>query len=69
MRSGYVTLLGFALLVLGFLSILFTMVGLQFSFLKFITNLGGGFALLVHLIMIFGGIILMYLSRMEPEED
>lgn len=69
MKSGYVTLLGFMLLVLGFLSILFSLIGLQFSFLKFITELGPAPALGIQVIMLFGGVILMYVSRMPSEEE
>jgi len=69
MNKGIITLLGFTITVLGFLSALFTMVGLRFSFFKFITDLGPGLSFLVYIIMIFGGIIIMYISKMDPEQD
>lgn len=68
MKSGYITLVGFILLLLGFLSVLFSLVGLQFTFFKFMTNLGPGLSLLIQLIMIIGGIVLMYISRASTED-
>jgi len=63
MKKGYLTLLGFAMLVVGFLSILFAMVGLRFTFMKMLNDVGQGFSLVVYLVLIFGGIIVMYVSK------
>jgi len=69
MNKGIVTLIGFIIFLIGFLSILFSIVGLRYTFLKFISDLGGGTSLVIYLIMLFGGIITMYISRMPKEED
>lgn len=69
MKKGYVTLLGFLVFLLGFLSILFSMVGLRFTFFEFISDLGRGAALGIHVILLFGGVIMMYLGRMPADEE
>jgi len=69
MKKGYLTLLGFAMLTIGFLSILFAMVGLRFTFMKVLNNIGEGFSFLVYVILIFGGIIVMYMSKMTEPQD
>ena len=69
MKSGYLTLLGFVMLIVGFLSIVFSMIGLQFTFLRFVTDLGPGIALAIQIVLLFGGMVLMYLSRMPADED
>lgn len=69
MNKGYITIIGFVLFLIGFLSILFSLVGLQLSFLKPITALGAGAAFVIYLIFLFGGIILMYVSKLQSEEE
>ena len=69
MKKGYLTLLGFAMLTIGFLSILFAMVGLRFTFMKVLNNIGEGFSFLVYVILIFGGIIVMYMRKMTEPQD
>lgn len=69
MKKGYITLLGFLVFLLGFLSILFSMVGLRFTFFEFISDLGRSAALGIHVILLFGGVIMMYLGRMPADEE
>jgi len=57
------------MLTIGFLSILFAMVGLRFTFMKVLNNIGEGFSFLVYVILIFGGIIVMYMSKMTEPQD
>ena len=69
MNKGIITASGYILFALGFLSILLTLVGLQLTPLKWLSSLGSGLALIIKLLMIFGGLIIMYISKMPPEED
>jgi hypothetical protein len=57
--------LGFCLFAVGFLSLILTLVGLQFGFLMWIENWGPLMGLIIRLIMIFGGMVLLYLARTD----
>ena len=63
MNRGITTLIGPLLLALGLLSIILSMVGVQFAFLMWMNSLGGGVAFVLKLIMIVLGIVLMYLGQ------
>lgn len=67
MKGGRWTLIGFILLALGLVSLILSMVGLKLDFLFFVNALPPAGRLLVQIIMIFGGVILMYWSRVDEE--
>jgi hypothetical protein len=67
MKGGRWTLIGFILLALGLVSLILSMVGLKLDFLFFLNALPPGGQLLAQVIMIFGGVILMYWSRVDEE--
>ncbi|MDF1698915.1 MAG: hypothetical protein P1U56_23880 [Saprospiraceae bacterium] len=69
MNKGFVTALGYIFFALGFLSLLLTIVGLQLTPLKWLSFFGDGVALIIKLILLFGGLIIMYISKMPPERD
>jgi hypothetical protein len=69
MKKGYITALGYLLILAGFMSILLSMVGLQLTFLGWLSDLSVGFSILVKLVMLFSGLIIMYMSKMPPEDD
>jgi hypothetical protein len=69
MNKGIITASGYILFALGFLSILFTLVGLQLTPLKWLSSLGSGTSLIIKLLMLFGGLIIMYISKLPPERD
>jgi len=69
MKKGYITALGYLLFLAGFMSILLSMVGLQLTFLGWISDLGVGMSIVVKLVMLFSGLIIMYISKMPPEEE
>lgn len=69
MKKGYITALGYLLFLTGFLSILLSIVGLQLTFLSWLSNLGIGISIIIKLVLLFSGLIIMYLSKMTPEED
>jgi hypothetical protein len=61
-------ILGFILFLFGFLALILSLVGLQFSFLAFIDGAGRTFGLLARILMIFGGVTLMYIARSKFEK-
>jgi len=66
-KSG-LSLLGFLLFFLGFMSIVFSLVGLQFTFFNWMNIWGVGFALILKIALLFGGLIIVYIAKM-PAED
>ncbi|MFT4537089.1 MAG: hypothetical protein ACJA1A_001185 [Saprospiraceae bacterium] len=69
MRKGYVTIIGFLLFLGGFLSIVLSLVGLQLTFFSWIQSFGAGISIVIKLIMLFSGLIIMYISKMPPEDE
>ena len=69
MKKGYWTVLGYALLLFGFLSLLLSMVGLELTFMKGLNVFGSMGKFVVQLLMIFGGVVVMYLSRLEVDPE
>ncbi|WP_235293711.1 hypothetical protein [Portibacter lacus] len=63
MKNTILTVVGFALMILGFLSLLLMGLGLRLSYLSFIDNLGNLAGFVVRLVMIMAGIIIIYMSR------
>ena len=66
-NKGLITLVGFVLAGLGFLALVLSLVGVQFSFLTWIDAPGRLFGFLMRLIMIIIGIIMVYLAQTDFE--
>lgn len=64
-NKGIWSLIGFLLLTFGLLSIIFSMVGLQFSFMQWIDMAGRGIGFAIRIGMIMAGFIILYLSMTE----
>jgi hypothetical protein len=73
MKQTYQLIIGFIAFFLGFISIVLSLIGLKLDVLSFLYSISSGFASFVHLVLMFGGICLMYYSknksRFEAEED
>jgi len=72
--KGWFTLIGFVLVILGFLSIVLNMVGLELSLLTILDVFGGLTAFVLKIFMILSGIIIITLARtdwnkLESEEE
>ena len=67
MNKSYLTVSGFILFLLGILSIVLSLVGLNLEALGFLYAIGHGFAFLVYIIMVMLGGILMYVSKIKDE--
>ncbi|WP_235298381.1 hypothetical protein [Portibacter marinus] len=63
MKKALFTILGFTLLIIGFLSLILMGLGLQLSYLKFIDNLGALLGFLIRIVMIVAGLIIIYVTR------
>ena len=57
---------GFIIFFLGFIALVLSLVGLQLSMLTFIDAPGKTFGLVVRILMIFGGVIMVYVAKVEP---
>jgi hypothetical protein len=66
--STTLTIIGFLLFVFGLLALILSMIGIQFTMLKWIDAPGRMVGLVIRLVMIFGGIVLVYVSRVNPNE-
>jgi len=66
--STTLTIIGFLLFVFGLLALILSMIGIQFTMLKWIDAPGRLVGLVIRLVMIFGGIVLVYVSRVNPNE-
>lgn len=64
-NKALITLIGFLLFITGTLALCLSLVGLKLSFLQFIDQPGPTFGFVVRLIMIFGGVVLIVLSRTD----
>jgi hypothetical protein len=73
MKQTYQLIIGFIAFFLGFISIVLSLIGLKLDVLSFLYSISYGFASFIHLVLLFGGICLMYYSktknRIEEEED
>ncbi len=65
MNKGILSIIGFVLTALGFLSIVLSLVGVQLAFLTWIDELGRLFGFLVKLGMIIAGILILYLAQSD----
>ena len=57
------TLVGFVIFMLGIVGILISMVGLDFIPLKFVDDINKGLGFFLRIVMIFGGISMMFINR------
>ncbi len=65
----FLTVVGFLLVGIGFLSLILSLVGIEFSFLNWLRSFGPLGAFLVRLGMILGGFILIYLGQTDWERE
>ena len=70
MNKNHLTIVGFIMFLLGMISIILSLVGLNLQVLSFIEKLGGGIAFLIKILIAVFGIIMVYLARTyNPEEE
>lgn len=62
-NRGWITLVGFLLAGLGFLALILSLVGLNFTFLTWIDKPGHLFGFIARLVMIIAGVIIIYIAQ------
>ncbi len=67
-RATFFLILGFLLFFTGFIALVLMLVGLQLSFMAFIDAPGRAFGFALRLLMVFGGVVMMYLARGKFEK-
>lgn len=67
-RKGLWSIIGFLLMGFGFMSLIFSMVGMQFSFMQWMDAGGRMIGFLLRLLMIIAGIIILYIVNTDFEE-
>ena len=68
-NKGLFSLVGFLLAGIGFLALILSVVGVQFSFLTWIDRPGRLFGFVMRLVMIITGIIIIYFAQLDPEQE
>lgn len=68
-NRGWITLVGFLLAGIGFLSLILSLVGLNLAFLTWIDAPSPLFGFITRLVMIVIGIVLIYLSQTDFEGE
>ncbi|HLF64884.1 MAG TPA: hypothetical protein VI603_14065 [Saprospiraceae bacterium] len=67
-RMSAILILGFLLFLFGFIALVLMLVGLQLSFLAFIDSWGRTVGLVIRLLMVFGGVVVVFLARSKFEK-
>lgn len=67
-RKGLWSIIGFLMMALGLMSLIFSMVGMQFAFMQWMDAAGrmGGF--LLRVVMMIAGIVILYLANTNFDE-
>ncbi|MEE9439471.1 MAG: hypothetical protein V3V14_10760 [Saprospiraceae bacterium] len=68
-KISVLSTIGFLMFIIGFVSIVLSLVGLQFSLLSFLNVFGQGSAFVIKLLMLFVGLIIVYVVKMPVEND
>ena len=69
MKKGLLTLFGFILVGIGFLTLILSLIGIQLSFMTWMEKAGPLTALLLRLGLIMSGFIMIYLVRTNLQEQ
>ncbi len=69
MNKPWITAIGFVLFMLGCVSILISLVGLQISFLKWADDISRVFGFVFKTIIMLTGIIVAYLSKLDNAKE
>ena len=68
-KRSFFTLLGFVIFFIGFISLVLALVGLNYSFLSFLEKLPSPFGFVAKLVLMFGGMIMLYIARTyDPDQ-
>lgn len=62
-QKGWITAIGFSMFILGFLSIVLSMVGVQLQFMTWLDHFGRGWGFLARLLLLMAGILMVISDR------
>jgi hypothetical protein len=62
------SLIGFFLFSMGLLSVILSLVGLNFTFLRAVSNLGV-WSVIIQLTLLFGGVVILYVARTSADTE
>ncbi|HMQ08350.1 MAG TPA: hypothetical protein PKC30_13700 [Saprospiraceae bacterium] len=63
MNKSYITIAGFIMFLIGMISIILSLVGLNLKILSIIETWGGGIAFLIKVLLSVLGLIIVYLAN------
>jgi len=66
--KAWLTLIGFLLAGAGLLAIILSLVGLQFTFLAWLDDIGRLFGFAAKVVLVLAGFILIYLAQLDSED-
>jgi hypothetical protein len=66
MNKPLLTIIGFLVFSTGLLSVIFSMVGLRFTFLSWMYN-HGIVTFIIQIVLLFGGIVILYWARTNDQ--
>jgi len=66
MKKAVFSILGFVLFLMGFLSLILSLVGVQFTYMRWLDFNGRGLGFLLRIVMIIVGMIIIYFSFAKP---
>lgn len=69
MQKTIFTLLGFILFLFGFLSLVLSLVGVQFAFLAWLDKPSPLFGFIARIVMILAGVIMVSLAQTDWERE
>jgi hypothetical protein len=67
-NKAWLTVVGFLLAGTGFLAIILSLVGLQFTFLAWLDDMGRLLGFVLKVAMVLVGFILMYIAQLDTED-
>lgn len=69
MNKTLFTVIGFLLFTTGFLSLVLSMIGIQFAFLAWLDQAGALFGFIVRILMILAGIVLVAIAQTNWDRE
>ena len=64
-HKGWWTLLGFVLLMIGFLALVLSLVGIQFAFLTWMDAIGPLFGFVMRILLMLVGVVIIYMAQSD----
>lgn len=68
-KRGFLSLIGFLLVVIGFLAVVYSLVGLKLSFLVWLDKPGPLFGFVMKMLMVIIGFVLVYIDQTDFEGE